>query len=509
MTIRSPRAPRWLVLFATLTLAACSAPPVEPTVASSPAAVAPTTATLPANLPRIEDGRLVLPGRAVPEYSLELGFERSGAVAEVLVRPGDVVKPGDPLARLDSRALQLQVEDAQASLRSARADYERLLSGATPEQIAQAEARLQRARGNLQEVAGAVSEADIAAARQALEASQLRLQQLLRGNTPEAIAEAQARLDEELAALETTRIRASAEKTRAESTLEQAANDLRDAQDRYSRIVWENRSRYGDGEVPQIDLDRENSALREVQNLEEQVAKRQVELEEARAAEITLIQAAEARVREAEADLAEARRGPTPDQIAAARAAVARSQAELAALTGPQRAGAVAEAEGQVAEAQAALDMLLADPSSSDLAVVEARVLRAEVGLKQAELNLAQATLVSPLAGTVASVSIVPGQVIEARDVVIVIASFDSWQVMVEDLSELNIVHIREGDEALIRFFALPELELKGRVSRIEALGRNDANVGTLYSVVITPETWDDRLRWNMTASVTIVPTGS
>ena len=39
-----------------------------------------------------------------------------------------------------------------------------------------------------------------------------------------------------------------------------------------------------------------------------------------------------------------------------------------------------------------------------------------------------------------------------------------------------------------------------------EPLGKDDKSK-VLYTVVIAPSRWDDRLRWNMTASVTITPT--
>jgi HlyD family secretion protein len=499
-----------LTLLATLALTACSTPAedlaVMPTTSSEEAvAVAgaePTAIPIDAE-PRIENGRLVIPGRAVPEYSLDLGFERSGVVAELLVALGDEVSAGDPLARLDTRNQELEVESARASLDQARSNYERLIAGSSPAELAQAAARLQRARGTLQRVAGEVSEQDLVAAREEVTEMQLRLEQLLAGPRAETIQVAQARVAEDVAALETARTRASTEKTLAESDLQQIANNLRDAQDRYSRISWENQGR---ANLPQADIDREQAALRDVQNAEEELRQAQVEFDQARQQEVSLIEAAEARLREAQAQLEAASRGPTPDDIAGARANLAAAQARLDALNGEERAGSLAEAEAQVLEAQAAIDRLTADPETSDLAIAEATVVRAEVALKQTELSLEQMMIRAPSDGTIASLDISVGEVVEARVPVMLLASFSTWQVQVEDLNELNIVHIREGDEAIIRFFALPDLELRGRVTSIETRGRNDRNTGTVYSVVVTPDAWDDRLRWNMSASVTIVP---
>lgn len=514
MTTRLSRAASWLALAATLTLAACSAPAAEPpaptgeSLAATAAAQAPTALALPVEAPRIVDGRLVVPGRAVPEYNLELGFERTGPVVEIMVGLGDEVQAGDPIARLDTRALALDVESSKAALNQAQADYEALLSGATPAEVAQAQARLNRARGNLQKVAGEVTAADLEAARKSLEEKQARLDQLLAGNKPEVIAAAQALVDEDRAALASTRDRASAEKTIAESKLAEAANVLRNAQDRYSRIAWDHKNRYG-AEVPQPQKDIEAAALREAQNAESRLAQAQVEADQARQQETNLIAAAEARLKESESDLALLTRGPDADDIAAARADLASAQARVNSLSGDERAGSLTEAQAQVDEAQASLERLTADPATTDMAVVEAKVVRAEVALKQAELSLEQATLRAPAAGMVAAIDMAVGKVVEQREAVLTLASLSSWQVLIEDLNELNVVHIREGDEAVIHFFALPTLELKGRVERIETRGRSDKNVGTVYSVIVRPETWDDRLRWNMSASVAIIPAGS
>lgn len=100
-------------------------------------------------------------GNVEPRAEAQLRFEVSGTVAEVLVKPGDRVEQGQPLARIDTTALQLQLEQAQADLRQAQADLEALIAGATEEEIAEARARVEQARSQYAQVASTVTQADI------------------------------------------------------------------------------------------------------------------------------------------------------------------------------------------------------------------------------------------------------------------------------------------------------------------------------------------------------------
>jgi HlyD family secretion protein len=152
-------------------------------------------------------------------------------------------------------------------------------------------------------------------------------------------------------------------------------------------------------------------------------------------------------------------------------------------------------------QAEAALAQLTADPRTSELAIAEARVTRAEVQLKQAELDVERGQVRSPIAGTVAGVTAEPGQVAKGGGTVIVVADLSSWQLTTADLNELSVSQIRENDPVRINFFALPGLELTGKVAYIETMGR-ESGVGTSYTVTVIPDTWDDRLRWNMSAQV-------
>jgi HlyD family secretion protein len=72
---------------------------------------------------------------------VELPFNNSERIAEVLVQEGDRVRRGQVLARLDTGRLEPQVAQAEAQAAAQRQIVARLHSGSRPEEIAQAEAQ--------------------------------------------------------------------------------------------------------------------------------------------------------------------------------------------------------------------------------------------------------------------------------------------------------------------------------------------------------------------------------
>jgi HlyD family secretion protein len=120
-------------------------------------------------------------------------------------------------------------------------------------------------------------------------------------------------------------------------------------------------------------------------------------------------------------------------------------------------------------------------------------------------LELADTELKAPFAGTIASLDLEVGEQVSAAAPapVVRLADLTSWRVETDDLTEINVVYVQEGDSVSISIDALPELELTGTVERIRPLGENKQGDIT-YTATIIPASSDERLRWNMTASVII-----
>ena len=485
--------------FALLLFAACTQQgSTPPTMAEAGAP--------PAEAVRLERTSVVAEGRVVPASSVSLTFPRGGTVAELLIAEGDQVSAGQALARLDDRDARLGVEQARALLEQVKAEYERLLEGATPAQVAAAKAEVSRAEGTFQATRSSVTRADISAAMAELERARTGLTELQAGPRNPELQAAQAAIDLASANLTSQRDILAQAKRDAELRLSLNANNLRNAQDSYSRIYWENRNAVAQSgaSLPQVAVDAERAALRAVSDAETLLAQSQLAYEQAQRAEISGIAAAEAQLREAKARYDLLIAPPEADQLAAARSQVALAQAQLDSLTGDERAGTIAAAQAGVAAAEARLEELQAPPTTALLSAAAARVRAAEVSLRQAELALDQTRLVAPISGVVVELNLRVGELLALDRPAIVLADLQRWWIETDDLSELSVVQIQEGDRVAIGFDALPDVSLPGTVTQIKPRGQN-LQGDIVYRVIVTPGSWDERLRWNMTALLHIV----
>ena len=443
-------------------------------------------------------------GNVEPRAEAELRFETTGTVAEVLVRPGDQVEQGQPLARIDTTALQLQVEQAQADLRQAQADFEALVAGATEAELAEARARVEQARSQYAQAASTVSQADLSAARADLESARARLARLQSGPAGDELASATERVQSAQTNLDNARVSLSAAKERARLDLETSANALRNAQDEFSRIYWQNRELERlPGDLPRERIDQEAQAQRAVADGEAALRTAQTAYDQARQEEINSLAAREAELRSAVAARDRLLGGAEADELADARAAVQRAQASLDQLTGAQRQSELAAQESNIEIAQAGLDRLLADPTTSALAAREAAVQRAEVSVRSAERNLALGTLTAPFPATVARVGMQAGEPADAS-AIIAVADLTSYHIDLP-VDELDIAEVQQGQRVTVDLDALPGRSYGGSVSNIAPLATRSETGTTTYEVTVTLDEDSEGVRPGMTAVVEII----
>ena len=83
---------------------------------------------------------------------MSLSFKESGRIISIGVSSGDKISSGGVLARLDDGILRSELNDAEAGLRLAEAQLNRLLAGASSEEIIIAEIAVKNAEVNLENI---------------------------------------------------------------------------------------------------------------------------------------------------------------------------------------------------------------------------------------------------------------------------------------------------------------------------------------------------------------------
>jgi HlyD family secretion protein len=79
---------------------------------------------------------------------VELAFNNNERIAAILVQEGDRVKRGQILARVETRRLEPQLAQAEATTAARREAVERLRNGSRPQEIAEARANVESARAD-------------------------------------------------------------------------------------------------------------------------------------------------------------------------------------------------------------------------------------------------------------------------------------------------------------------------------------------------------------------------
>lgn len=125
--------------------------------ADEPAAASTTTATVSTQTLK---QTVTASGTVAAATTEDLSFDVGGTVTKVFVEPGDTVRKGQRLARVDDDVLQAELDAAQSSLDAAEtAQSEHVSNGASDEQLAADEASVLAAESSLTEAQDAVDDA--------------------------------------------------------------------------------------------------------------------------------------------------------------------------------------------------------------------------------------------------------------------------------------------------------------------------------------------------------------
>ncbi len=425
---------------------------------------APTPA---ADIPLVLDGgEVIAEGRLEPGAYAQLSFLTGGSVAEVLVKEGDAVQAGDVLARLENReSLNAQVAQAeQAVVDAGQAikdlnDNAALAAASTQQELAQLREERDRVNKRLFNLTNPdiqFYEEQVQKAQNALTTAQENAEITSIGDTQAALTAARDRLKT------ATDIYSDAQKSQA---------DCPDCEFVYAAAA---------GTLVKLE-----DAKREFDEATNAVKVLELRIAQAQRSDAQTIDDLRERLREAQANLTYAR-DPDPDDLAKANADVAYVNA-------------------QIVDAERRLAKLADGPDPDQLAVAQARLAAAEANLESAQAAFADAELRAPIAGTVAELKLKVGEQAAPGVPVVTLAEFARWVVKTNNLTEIEVVKVSEGQPAQIVLDALPEVTLSGTVKAISTVfveSRGDVT----YTVTVELADTDPRLRWGMTAQVTLAP---
>ncbi|HUB79663.1 MAG TPA: efflux RND transporter periplasmic adaptor subunit [Bryobacteraceae bacterium] len=216
------------------------------------------------------------------------------------------------------------------------------------------------------------------------------------------------------------------------------------------------------------------------------------------------VDTAQAKLSEAEANLASLEAGPKPAELteidnAAARASLDLQAADRELATSQRLAEKQAATTAEVTAARdkvnqikaliAGLDKRRRDATpQTDIAAARARVEDARVALKLAQQQAAQGEIHAPLSGVVYGLAVRPGAYLNPGDLVANVGELDRLRVRVY-VDEPELGRIALGQPVTITWQGLPDKQWNGTVERkpsdIEALGSRQ--VGQVICVIENP----------------------
>jgi HlyD family secretion protein len=437
-------------------------------------------------------------GTIAAAQSLDVAFATSGTIAEILVSEGDQVRAGEPLARLDTRDLEIQLASAQTQVDSARLKLEQTSAGnATDETIAAQQSGIKS------------SEAQLASAQAQLRSAQAKLT-ALRSPSASDIQAAELKVRTAELDLQSVRDSKSTAKSRAQLDLDKAVQSLTQAQSSYSSALQNWQYVQDSGNDPQNPTKTEgtktvdnklNDAQRQsyydkfvqaeaaLKSAEAAVQQSQLSFDQARQDEAISIQQYEVKLADAQRALS-ALRSPSKSDLVTQQASVDQAQAS------------VAQAQANLEQAQTNLTKLTAPSTQSDIAIQRASVSQAEQSLAQARLKLEQATLIAPFDAIVTDVNLVTGSIASSATPAFSLIDRSTLHVDLK-LSENDVAAIQIGQPVALTIDALKGWKNQGAVGYI-APSAEESNGVVTYRVRVDFNDSDQRVKVGMTANLTI-----
>ena len=396
-------------------------------------------------------------GNTTPVHSLDLSFQTAGIIAAVYKDVGATVAPGDVIAKLDTQDLETQLAQAQATVDEQSATLKKLQAGPTSQNVA-------------------VSATALTSAEQTLANTYLGIPNTLAG----AYADANDAIRNQLADFF----------SQPETTNPQLTFSVSDSQ-LANNIVLERIQASEELNAWQIEL-QTLSAAPPSSTLDAALQNAVTHLRKIKSLAIDSGTAVVNAI-----------------NLSATTASTYKTYATTAltdvntALTSVTTAiQDVASEKATVGEKQASLNLTLAGSTQDDIDAQQAQVEQAQANLQNIQVKISQASLVSPIAGTITAQNAKTGQVAVVGSPVTSIISSNNLEVDA-DVPEVDIGKVQIGNPVSITFDAFPGETFTGKVFYINP-GQAIINGVVDYLVKVSFDKFDPRMKAGLTADLNI-----
>jgi RND family efflux transporter MFP subunit len=175
---------------------------------------------------------------------------------------------------------------------------------------------------------------------------------------------------------------------------------------------------------------------------------------------------------------------------------------QLESLKSGNRGGLNA-AYARIVQAQRELDRVKAGPTQAQIDQANIAVQQAQLQVNQAAKALADMSLTAASDGIVSAVNVQVGSVVSPTLPAVQITDISPLHVVVQ-VDEVDIHKIREGSPTKVKVDALPGVELPATIKTIALVGTNDNGIIN-YDVHVRLDANDPRVRAGMTAEASVV----
>ncbi len=414
---------------------------------------------------------------------INLGFKSTGRIEKIYVEVGDSVETGQSLAKLDTSQLVIQLNEAQAALRVAQAQFNKLLAGSSPEQIKIAET--------------AVSNAEIAYnnAEQNLEDVRADAQ----GDLNNAYGDALNVLnDSELEIYNAFNTVYSIQRTYFFRS-DQESIKVKESKDEINTNISQIKP-YLDTVKTDSKHENINTALSEIKKVLESTSDALKIVREmcgkttyyytVSSTDKTSLDTQRTDINTALTDVIDSQQTISSTEI------TNESNINTAQAS-------VATAEGTLQKTKDELALKKAGPSQEDIDLEQAKVTQARAKATLLQDQIQEFTLKSSIAGRITDIDKKVGEIIQLTESMISLISADPFQVKV-DIYEEDIVKVKINNPVDINIAAFPDKVLKGKVMLINPTEKLIDGV-VYYEVTISPDgQWPVEVKPGMTADIVI-----